>query len=252
VFRDKRELEDTIDLMEPLLLLISQMLGEICERLRYHGRATTQIRLRLKLERAEDYTMVLNLPVPTLNTRVMLKLLQLEMNEQPPVAPVEKVFVELEPANPRATQNGLFLPAAPEPEKLEITLARIRVLVGAENVGAPEVLDTHRPDAVRMTTLAQAKNAYPLLRPAFALRRFRPPQPAQVWCADRGRPLRISSPVGSGKVVSCAGPWSSSGDWWTNSAWSKQEWDVEVQSMGVSRISQDVAKKRWVIEGNYD
>ena len=252
VFRERRELDDTIDLMEPLLLLISQMLGELCERLRYHGRMTTQLRLRLKLERAADYTLVLNLPVATLNARVMLKLLQLEMNEQPPAAPVEQVFVELEPADPRSVQHGLFLPAAPEPEKLEITLARIRVLVGAENVGAPELLDTHRTDAVWMTALAQSKGAYPPLRPAFALRRFRPPTPAQVWCADRGKPLRISSPVGSGAVVACAGPWASSGDWWTSSSWSRQEWDVEVQAMGVARISQDVARRRWFIEGSYD
>ena len=69
VFRERRELEDSIDLMEPLLLLISQMLGELCERLRYHGRMTTQLRLRLKLEHTEDYTLVLNLPVATLNSR---------------------------------------------------------------------------------------------------------------------------------------------------------------------------------------
>ena len=41
----------------------------------------------------------------------------------------------------------LYLPPSPEPEKLEITLARIRNLVGANNVGAPMVLDTHRPDS---------------------------------------------------------------------------------------------------------
>lgn len=251
-FRDRRELEDSIDLLEPLLLLLSQMLGDVCERLRYHGRATNQIRLRMKLERAEDHTLVLNLPVPTLNTRVMLKLLQLEMQEHAPSAPVEKIFLELEPADPRTTQHGLFLPAAPEPEKLEITLARIRLLVGAENVGAPELLDTHRPDAVRMTALAQAKNAYPPLRPAFALRRFRPAPSAQVWCEDRGKPLRIASSVGSGAVLACAGPWSSSGDWWTNAAWSRQEWDVEVQAIGVARISQDVAWRRWFVEGSYD
>jgi protein ImuB len=49
------------------------------------------------------------------------------------------------PVEPRTTQHGLFLPSSPEPEKLEITLARIRGLVGAANVGAPELLDTHRP-----------------------------------------------------------------------------------------------------------
>jgi len=40
----------------------------------------------------------------------------------------------------RASQTGLFIPLAPEPEKLEITLARLAKLVGPENVGSPELL----------------------------------------------------------------------------------------------------------------
>jgi protein ImuB len=101
----------------------------------------------LQLERAGDRTITLRLPVPTLNVKVLLKLLQLSLNENPPQAPVERLNLELAPAEPRTTQHGLFLPSAPEPEKLEVTLARIRGLVGVGNVGTPEILYTHRPDA---------------------------------------------------------------------------------------------------------
>lgn len=143
-----------------------------------HGHSTNELRLRMKLERAADRTTTLRLPVPMLNAKVLLKLLQLELNERPPQAPVERVHLELIPVEPRTAQHGLFLPLSPEPEKLEITLARIRGLVGAENVGAPELLDTHRTDAFRMTILAHSKgDDPPPQQPKIAFRRFRPGAP---------------------------------------------------------------------------
>jgi len=251
VFREERELEDTVDLLEPLLFLLSEMVNALCERLRFHGRATNELRLRLKLERAAEHQATLCLPVPMLNTRVLLKLLHLELNERPPRTPVERIFLELVPVEPRATQHGLFLPSAPEPEKLEITLARIRGLVGEANVGAAEILDTHRPDAFRRSSLVRSREGTLPLRPKLALRRFRPPRPAQVWCADHGTPIRIFSSGAGGAVIACAGPWHSAGEWWGD-AWERQEWDVEVHGMGVSRIYRDSLQKLWFVEGNYD
>ena len=252
VFWEERELEDPLDLMEPLLFLLSQMLGELCERLRFHGRFTNEICLRLKLERASDHTATLRLPVPMLDSKILLKLLQLELNDRPPNAPVAKIQLKMTPVEPRNTQHGLFLPSSPEPEKLEITLARIRGLVGAANVGAPELVDTHRPDSFRMHPLKAIKGAAVPIRPMLALRRFRPPRPAQVWCTSHGKPARIFSSRGGGSVVACAGPWRTSGDWWTSTVWNHQEWDVEIQSMGASRIYRDYLQGQWFIEGDYD
>jgi hypothetical protein len=52
--------------------------------------------------------------------------------------------------------------------------------------------------------------------------------------------------------VLCAGPWWTSGDWWTSEIWDHQEWDVEIQNLGVSRIYHDYLQRQWFIEGNYD
>jgi protein ImuB len=252
-FREERELEESIDLLEPLLFLLAQMLEQLCERLRFHGRATNELRLRLKLERVANLSATLRLPVPMLNAKVLLKLVHLELNERPPKAPVERVYLELLPVEPRTTQHGLFLPAAPEPEKLEITLSRIRGLVGASNVGSPELLDTHRPDAFRMKAITRAKEQDLPLRPKLALRKRRPPSPAQVWCADHGRPVRVVSPqAGSGPVIASAGPWHVTSDWWTAQAWGRHEWDVEIQNIGVFRIFHLTLEGRWFIDGSYD
>jgi protein ImuB len=251
-FRQKQDLEESIGLLEPLLFLLSRILNELCERLRFHGRFTNEIRLCLKLELASDHTATIRLPVPMLDSGVLLKLLQLELTDRPPQAPIQRIELELLPVEPRTTQHGLFLPASPEPEKLEITLARIRGMVGAGNVGAPEPVNTHRSDAFRMRSLGTAKGATPPPHLKLAFRRFRPPCPAKVWCTHYGKPARIFSAKGEGSIVACAGPWRTSGDWWTSRVWNYQEWDVEIQSVGVSRIYQDHLRGEWFIEGNYD
>ena len=84
------------------------------------------------------------------DSRVFLKLLLLDIESHPPQLAIVAVSITCEPAKPRSIQNGLFQPLAPEPEKLELTLARLARLVGESNVGSPELVDTHRPGAFRI------------------------------------------------------------------------------------------------------
>ena len=49
---------------------------------------------------------------------------------QPPPAAVFGVSINCEPVKPRVMQTGLFIPLAPEPEKLELMLARLAGGVG--------------------------------------------------------------------------------------------------------------------------
>jgi protein ImuB len=251
-FREELELEDSLDVLESFMFLLSGMLHTLCERLRFHGRHTNELRLCLKLERAADHVIHLRLPVPMLDAKVLLKLLQLDLNGRPPQGSIERIQLDLNPVEPRVTQHGLFLPAVPEPEKLEITLARIRQLVGPANVGAPELLDTHRPDSFRLGPLKMVKGALPVPDPKLAFRRFRPPCPAQVWFTHQGAPARVLSAKGGGTVVAYAGPWKTSGDWWAGTQWDHREWDVEIQSAGVSRICEDRQIGEWFILGDYD
>lgn len=184
---------------------------------------------------------------------VFLKLLHLELNNRPPQSPVEKILIEMIPVQGRKMQHGLFLPATPEPEKLEITLARIRNLVGASNVGAPELLDTHRPDSFRTVPLRLAPwRKAGQFSPQLVLRRFRPPRPVRVWCTGDGQPGKLIFAKKEWRVVACAGPWRTSGDWWKGEPWDCEEWDVEVSDNSLFRIHQDHQMGRWCVEGSYD
>ena len=135
--------------------------------------------------RQTKFTRKLSLPLPMLDAKVFLKLLQLDLNAHPPGAPIIKIHLSAEPARPRSAQGGLFLPPSPEPEKLELTLARIAGIVGEQKVGAVELLDTHHPEGFRMRRFVaevarkaprkKTPDAAEAQAAVTALRRFRPP-----------------------------------------------------------------------------
>jgi len=147
VFEEAIELEYPIVLLEPLAFLLNRLLDQICARLAARALATQELRLTLELEsfsfcnqqseiNNQQFWRTLRLPLPMLDPKLFLKLLQLDLNAHPPGAPIKKIHLAAEPARPRSAQGGLFLPPSPEPEKLELTLARIAGLVGEPRVGS--------------------------------------------------------------------------------------------------------------------
>jgi protein ImuB len=137
-------------------------------------------------------------------------------------------------------------------------------VVGEENVGAAELEDTHRPDAFRMNKLqvastelrgGAARSSPPAPRASkLALRRFRPPRRAQVRLRA-GRPVEVRCGPLRGAVVELAGPWRTSGEWWTGEGWARDEWDVALQEKdgaALYRIYRDLESGAWFVEGSYD
>ena len=224
------------------------MLGEVCARLEERALVVIGLRVRLQLENAGEHERSIRLPVPMRSSRVFLKLLELDLEKHPPAAPIVKIYLVAEPAKPRTTQNGLFIPLAPEPEKLELTMARISAVAGEENVGSPELVDTHRPGAFRMRRFGMAKKTAgkSACSTSLAFRAFRPPLAAKVQAGF------ISAPGIHGRISRQAGPWRTSGDWWSNCAWARDEWDIELAGGALYRIYCDTQTGRWFVEGSYD
>jgi protein ImuB len=203
----------------------------------------------------------IHLPVPLLDPKTFLKLLQLDLKAHPPGAPVTKIVLRIEPAKPRAAQNGLFQPSSPEPEKLELTLARICSVVGEGRAGSPELLDTHRREAFEMkhfTPSAQKNgNGSAPNDLVTALRIFRPAVAVKVD-HQNGKPSHISTTKRkeiSSEVLWAAGPWRSSGDWWERDSWIRDEWDIALREQtGITlyRLVHDLVEGKWMLEGEYD
>lgn len=277
-FEQSLELEHPVAELESLSFIFSRLLNQLCANLNLHALATNELRLYLKLEDKTEFERTLTLPVPMRNPRTFLRLLLMDIESKPPQAAIIAVIIRAEPVKPRELQTGLFIPLAPEPEKLELTLARLAKLVGAENVGAPELLNTHRPDAFRMTKFRlnyrSRKNAgkgtgswfsanSKLEFPAIGFRIFRPPWRAEVQSMLK-RPARIdargvsSAYMIRGEVVCASGPWRTSGDWWRADLWAREEWDVAVRSSSseqsevLCRIYRDLQSEEWFVEGVYD
>lgn len=265
-FEEELELDHPVDLLEPLSFLLSRLLNDVCGRLAFRAMATNELQLRFILERAADHRTTLRLPVPMLDPKAFLKMLQLDLSRHPPVAPVLKIHLRMEPVKPRRTQQGLFVPSSPEPEKLELTVARLRHLVGEGKVGSPRLRNTHRPDSFEMRDFAPptATLALPAAAtgdrqaPLLCLRRFRPPRYAQVLLIN-GEPVRLASPTASGRIVMAKGPWKTSGAWWQqaddsndNAAWNREEWDVALESGELYLLSNDLGTGRWFLEGSFD
>ena len=309
VFEEAIELEYPLVLLEPLAFLLARLLDQLCARLGARALATQELNLDLTLEcsppdhgeagtdRAETgadrvgtgaparpgraqarqvFHRTLRLPVPLLDAKVFLKLLQLDLNANPPGAPIVKIHLSVEPVRPRAAQGGLFQPPSPEPEKLELTLARIAGIVGQNKVGALQLLDTHRPEAFRMHRFAPGhmpeqadrkpkasrndkpgESHKPDQAAVTAMRIFRPPLRATVTLQE-GRPARIACLRRKeicGEILWAAGPWRTSGDWWEQEGWARDEWDIALQeASGITlyRLVRDLFSGQWLLEGNYD
>ena len=149
-FEEELELEYPVELLEPLEFLLARLLNGLTTRLATRGLATNELRLHLHLETRATHERTLRLPAPSLDGKSFLKLLRLDLAGHPPAAPIERIKLGMNPVKPQAAQGDLFVLAAPEPVKLELTLARIQAIVGEGRAGCPELLDTHRPDAFRL------------------------------------------------------------------------------------------------------
>jgi protein ImuB len=231
VYEESAELEHPIKLREPLLFLIARFLHDLTARLKSQSLAAASLHLTLNSNQRRH-----SLPFATRDVKLLLKLVEHSLERQPPEEPIVKVHLELIPTEPRRVQHGLFTPAAPEPEKLELTLGKIRGLVGEKNVGYPELFDTHRPGFGR-----PAKS-----RSYLSFRYFRPPLEARVT------PERLWTRMFQGKILQIAGPWRSSGDWWRPDNWNRDEYDLALSDGALYRIYLDRAPKKWFVEGVYD
>ncbi|MGH9450259.1 MAG: DNA polymerase Y family protein [Terriglobia bacterium] len=304
-FEESWELEDPAVTLDELDFVLSSLLIRLCKRLTMRSLATQEMRLHLDLAAgmepepslaleeqrrktsgkeevtapdpslgssltARPYERALSFPFPINNARLFFKLWRLRLESDLPRSPVAKITIIAQPARSRSIQGGLFAPLAPDPEKLELTLARIAAVVGSGNVGSPEILDTHRPHAFRIAGFNPAENRrIPRVAPALSPgenrkgvgedtthRRGSNPgtqcmgQPraleneVQPMMAIRlfrppiaarvelnqGAPSRLFSCQAVGKIAFAVGPWRRSGGWWEEEKWDREEWDIEIRT----------------------
>jgi protein ImuB len=256
-YQEQVQLEHALDSIEPLLFLASRTLANFCERLRSQMMAARTLAITLHLDRSQPHQRTLEFAVPLQDHRAMLKLLQLDLDRHSPSAPVIGFTLCLEAVAPRCIQHHLLLPPAPAPDKLQLTLSRIAAVVGEGNIGTPELLNTFRPDAFRLLRPSDEGDRRSVVqnlsssRVKLALRIFRPAVPVRVRLQNH-MPVSILSSAAAGSILRAAGPWQSSGEWWTRSRWATDEWDIALENGAVYCLSRDMSRQQWFLRGVYD
>jgi protein ImuB len=279
-FEEEMELDDAVEELDPLSFVLGRLLDQLCARLNARALGAAAIRIRFELQPSFDapasrdeirtgkkqpglYEKEIQLPIPARDSKMLLKLLRLRLQLNPPGAPVQKITLAADVARPRASQGGLFLPSFPDPEKLELTIARIAHVVGEGNVGSPSLTDTHRPGDFEMRRFLipqessktnrrrkgarLAKKSGADAKIPMTLRIFRPAIPAKLDL-ESGRPTRVTFQGLHGEVVAASGPWLTSGDWWREAPRSSRRADAtnqsfESDSRGATTVTASAAKE---------
>jgi protein ImuB len=277
-FEERMDLDSPVDLLEPLLFVLNRLLDQLCVRLRLHILAIGEIKVTLTLERNDSrkkepllHIRTIRLPVPARNSKLLLKLLQLDLEAHPPSSPVTAVSMLAIPVKARSEQSGLFLPLSPDPERLEITLARIQSTVGESRVGTPVLLDTHGPNSFQQGRFVlpevKEKRHAGEKQATAVMRMYRPALPATLDFQN-GKPTFLGCEGVRRQILAFAGPWRRKGDWWSETAWAREEWDIEIRTLrpkahvehtgrgedetALYRVYKDLRAKRWFVEGIYD
>jgi protein ImuB len=249
-------LEYALDTLEPLLFVLRGLLERAVARLGLEGIGCARLAVTLELDDRSRDARALVLAAPTRDVRTLLTCLRVELEARPPRAAIERVLVRALPERVRAAQLGLFHPPGPAPAELATTLARLAALCGPSRVGAPAVVDTHRPGAAAVMPFALtpadgANGTRTRTTCALVVRALRPPRALEVFC-DRDRPDFVRGEGLGGRVVAAAGPWRIAGEWWSDAPAARDYYDLEVSDGGVYRCFVDLRSGGWFVDGVYD
>ena len=253
-FIETIDLEHCLETLEPLLFLLRRFLERLSLRITAVYRFIAEIRITLVLEDGEKMVRHLPIPAPTRDVEVLFRIASQYLDTVQTSAPIVGFELEAIPSNPGQNQFDLFQGGLKDPNRFFQTLARLAALLGNDQVGIPEKLNTHKPDSIRLrmptfdwsgTDRAEGKQ----LRIGMPLRRYRPALPVEVQLTKE-QPAWICGHTVTGQVRVARGPWRTSGNWWNADRWDTQEWDVELEDGALYRLALNAG--RWVIVGVYD
>jgi protein ImuB len=252
------ELDSPVDLLDALLFVVNVMLEQLILRARARVLALASVTVTLHLEGTATHSRTVRPALPANDKQLWIKLLHLDLEAHPPQAAILALSLTAEPGSTSKVQLGLFSPQLPEPARLDVTLARIRAIVGSENVGRAVLRDTHQPDGFRMEPFTVAAAPAAILSSTqirSAVRKLRPAETVSIAVQSH----RPKSFVFRGKLYTVEhlwGPWLTSGDWWNQSLWALEQWDLVARAHDGALLHgclvRDQVADRWQMAALYD
>ena len=264
------DLETALENLEPLSFVLRGLVSRLTERLALRALGCGELRASLRFEGGGHDERRIALASPSQDERVLLRLLRQALESKPPTAAIDGVTLVCEGVRLRREQLDLFRPRGPDPNQLDQTLAELGSICGPARVGSPQLVDDHRPDVFALrpfsgrvagtgggdgvSSLTQKGRIENGSRVAtrLTLRAVRPPAPASVR-VEGGRPVALRSAVSQGEVVEIAGPWRTTGQWWSETGhFAVDHYDVQMSDGNVLRLCFDWKQNQWQVDGLYD
>jgi protein ImuB len=255
---ERVELDSPIEILDTLMFVVNPMLEQLVLRATARVLALASVSVTLTLEGGTTHSRCVRPALPTNDRQLWIKLLHLDLEAHPPHAAIVTVTLRAEPGSTSKVQLGLFSPQMPEPARLDVTIARIRAIVGEQNVGCAVLRDTHEPDGFRMEPFRLPSGQSSPIKPSAlhpAMRKLRPPEPVFVRITSE-RPTAFFFRELRYAVEEAYGPWMTGGEWWSPSLWGCEQWDLAARSQDGGTLCccliRDLLRDQWQMAGLYD
>jgi protein ImuB len=258
LLEEKMELDSPVELLDSLLFVVGVMLDQLILRAKARIFALASITIVLTLDGGGTHTRTVRPALPTTDKQLWIKLLHLGLEANPPHAAILALTLTADPGSTSKVQLGLFSPQLPEAARLDVTLARIRAIVGENCVGRAVLQDTHAPESFRIEPFAvpfDNSAAVVPSQPRAPMRRLRPPETTSVTLQNH-RPSMFFFRERRYTVERAYGPWLTGGDWWNQTLWGLDQWDLVARAQDGSMIccclTRDLMQNLWQMAALYD
>lgn len=254
---ERMELDAPVDLLDSLLFIANLMVEQLILRAKARILALASLTITLALDGGGSHTRTVRPALPTTDKQLLIKLLHLDLQAHPPTASILAVALHAEPGSTSKIQLGLFSPQLPEASRLDVTLARIRAIVGENNVGRAVLQDSHVLESFRMEPFSVPSGESAVAassQPRASMRILRPSEASVTL--QNSRPSKFFFRERRYSVESAYGPWVVGGDWWAQTLWGCEQWDLVARSQEGSLLCccmmRDLLENKWQMAALYD
>jgi protein ImuB len=255
---ERMELDAPVELLDPLLFIVNMMMDQLILRAQARILALASLTITLTLDGGPLHTRTVRPALPTTDKQLWIKLLHLDLQAHPPSASILAIALHAEPGSTSKVQLGLFSPQLPEASRLDVTLARIRAIVGENNIGCAVLQDSHALESFRMgpvSVLSGESSVVAFSQPRASMRVLRPSEAASVTLQN-GRPSIFFFRDRRYAVDHAYGPWVVGGDWWAQTLWGCEQWDLVARSLDgfllCCCMMRDLLENKWQMAALYD
>jgi protein ImuB len=207
-FSEQTDLENAVEMLEPLLFLLRRFLDQITARLAKGYLVAGKLRLVLRFENSPAYRQTFTIPQPTRDANLLFRMLHTHLENFTSESAIIGLELAAKPVRPNAEQFGLLEKGLRDPYQLAETLARLQGLLGSDRVGTPELEPSAHPDAFHLraydaSAVSVSTSDGPLIGVPWL--RFEPPIPAKIVFNDV-QPAFLYSARFTGPIRETGGP----------------------------------------------